>query len=115
MDAALVLGGDGSIIEASHMLLGENIPILGINLGHLGYMAELELDELDLLGNLFNGDYTEFVGEMDLILKPFINRSAQIGFDTLRWAREKVYMIRHRDMTCNPLSYNSPQATSSLR
>ena len=45
----------------------------------------------------FNGDYTEFVGEMDLILKPFINRSAQIGFDTLRWAREKVYMIRHRD------------------
>ena len=28
-DAVLVLGGDGSIIEASHMLLGENIPIIG--------------------------------------------------------------------------------------
>lgn len=45
----------------------------------------------------FNGDYTEFVGEMDLILKPFINRSAKLGFDVLREVRMKLYLLRHRD------------------
>lgn len=45
----------------------------------------------------FNGDYTEFVGEMDMILKPFINRCAQLGFDTLREVRMKIYMLKHRD------------------
>ncbi len=55
----IVLGGDGSILEASRRAAMRKIPILGVNLGHLGYMAELEMDELDLLENLFNGHYTE--------------------------------------------------------
>lgn len=57
MDAALVLGGDGSIIEASHMLLGENIPILGINFGHVGFLAEIEMSEMHLLDALIDGSY----------------------------------------------------------
>ena len=55
----IILGGDGSILEYSRRAAMRKIPILGINLGHLGYMAELEMDELDLLENLFNGKYTE--------------------------------------------------------
>ena len=55
----IILGGDGTILEASRRAAMRKIPILGINLGHLGYMAELELDELDLLEGLFNGQYTE--------------------------------------------------------
>jgi len=55
----IILGGDGTILEASRRAAMRKIPILGINLGHLGYMAELELDELDLLDGLFTGDYTE--------------------------------------------------------
>lgn len=45
----------------------------------------------------FNGDYTEFVGEMDMALKPFVNRCAAFGFKTLRNVRMKVYMLRNRD------------------
>ncbi|MBR0443233.1 MAG: NAD(+)/NADH kinase [Clostridia bacterium] len=55
----IILGGDGTILEASRRAAMRKIPILGINLGHLGYMAELELDELDLLDGLFSGAYTE--------------------------------------------------------
>ena len=55
----IIMGGDGTILEASRRAAMRKIPILGINLGHLGYMAELELDELDLLDGLFNGSYTE--------------------------------------------------------
>lgn len=53
----IVLGGDGSILEAARRAAHRQIPILGINLGRLGYMAELEMGELDMLGRLFTGDY----------------------------------------------------------
>jgi len=55
--AALVLGGDGSIIEASHRLLGQNVPILGINYGHVGFMTGIEIGEAALLDRLFDGRY----------------------------------------------------------
>ena len=53
----IVLGGDGSILEASRRASHRGTPILGINLGRLGYMAELEMGELELLDRLFTGDY----------------------------------------------------------
>lgn len=55
---ACVLGGDGSMIHAAHRLLGYDIPLLGINFGHIGYLAELEIGEIDLLDWLANGNYT---------------------------------------------------------
>ncbi len=53
----VVLGGDGSILEAARRATQRGTPILGINLGHLGYMTELELRDIDQLGRLFTGDY----------------------------------------------------------
>ncbi len=53
----IVLGGDGSILEASRSAAPEGVPILGINLGRLGYMAELEMDELSLLDKIVRGAY----------------------------------------------------------
>ena len=38
----IVIGGDGSVLRAAHQVLGTGIPILGINLGTLGYLAEIE-------------------------------------------------------------------------
>lgn len=55
---ACVLGGDGSMIHAAHRLLGLDIPLLGINFGHVGYLAELDIGEIDLLDGLANGTYT---------------------------------------------------------
>ncbi len=57
-DVVIVLGGDGSILEAARRASPHGKPILGINLGRLGYMAELEMNELDLLHQLFTGEYT---------------------------------------------------------
>lgn len=56
-DILIVLGGDGSILEAARRAAQRGTPILGINLGRLGYMAELEIGELDELDRLFTGDY----------------------------------------------------------
>ena len=56
-DILIALGGDGTILEVARRAAQRGTPILGINLGRLGYMAELELNELELLEKLFRGEY----------------------------------------------------------
>lgn len=53
-DLLIVLGGDGTILEAARRSAVRQTPILGINLGRVGYMAELEMGELDMLSHLFD-------------------------------------------------------------
>ncbi|MBE6623414.1 MAG: NAD(+)/NADH kinase [Ruminococcaceae bacterium] len=55
-DAAIVIGGDGTILKASKILYGTGIPIVGINLGKVGYMSELEKDEISHLEALFESN-----------------------------------------------------------
>ncbi len=56
-DAAICLGGDGTILAIAEEAAGNDIPILGVNLGHLGYMSGLEADEAQLLEALANDDF----------------------------------------------------------
>jgi NAD+ kinase len=42
IEVAIVLGGDGTILRAAEITLNRNIPLLGINMGHVGFMAEVE-------------------------------------------------------------------------
>jgi NAD+ kinase len=44
-DLVVVLGGDGSILKAARMLASQEVPVLGINLGKLGYLAEFTVQE----------------------------------------------------------------------
>jgi NAD+ kinase len=45
-DFAVVFGGDGSIISAARALSQTNVPVIGVNLGKLGFLAEFSVDEL---------------------------------------------------------------------
>ena len=56
-DAVIVLGGDGSILDAARRAAPLGKPLLGINMGHLGYMTELEMSEISLLSRLVEGNY----------------------------------------------------------
>ena len=58
MDAIIVIGGDGTVIDAVPMALECDLPILGINLGHLGYLTELDPDTLMVLERLVTDDFT---------------------------------------------------------
>lgn len=56
--AVLVLGGDGTVIQAARDVVDCNIPILGINLGTLGYLAEIDRNNImQALDALFDGTY----------------------------------------------------------
>ena len=47
IDLAVVLGGDGTMLRAAEIFRGKGVPILGINLGHVGFLAEIERPSLD--------------------------------------------------------------------
>lgn len=53
----ICFGGDGTILHASKAAACAGIPILGVNIGTMGFMAELESSELELLDRLPAGDY----------------------------------------------------------
>jgi len=53
----IVIGGDGSILDASVLSCEQDLPILGINLGKMGYLSELEPQNLDYLSRLLSDDY----------------------------------------------------------
>ena len=57
VDAIIVLGGDGTILESARRAAPFGVPVMGLNLGRLGYMAELEMSELDQIARIVSGDY----------------------------------------------------------
>ena len=58
VECAIVLGGDGTIIQTANDLMTHDIPILGVNLGTLGFLAEVEEHHItDALERLFREDY----------------------------------------------------------
>lgn len=59
IEVALVLGGDGTILRAAELLRGSDCPILGVNLGHVGFLAEAESHDLSFtLERVLSGEYT---------------------------------------------------------
>jgi NAD+ kinase len=49
VEVAVVLGGDGTILRGAEVTLDRNIPLLGINLGHVGFLAEVEKPEISAI------------------------------------------------------------------
>ena len=57
-DAVICFGGDGTILHMAKAATRQGIPILGVNIGTMGFMAELESTELDQLRRLADDDYS---------------------------------------------------------
>ena len=58
-DYIIIIGGDGTFLHTAHHFFGSDIPLLGINIGHLGFLTEIETNELEnALEYLFNGNFS---------------------------------------------------------
>ena len=74
-EMVIVLGGDGFMLEVARRASAADIPILGINLGRVGYMTELEFDELELIQKVFDGEY--MIDERAMLSVEVVTRDGQ--------------------------------------
>ena len=77
--AALIvsLGGDGSIMHTARRVIGHRIPIIGVNLGNVGFLTELESGDLPLLIAAAKGEYSP---SPRMMLKVRLERDGEIIF-----------------------------------
>ena len=66
VDLAVVLGGDGTMLRASEIFRGKKLPILGINLGHVGFLAEIDRPSLSDIANAITTGSFEIEERMSL-------------------------------------------------
>ena len=79
-DLVIALGGDGTILDCAKRMAKRGKPILGINLGHLGYMAELEIDELEALSKIIEGNYS--IDARNMLCVEVYNREGNIKYSS---------------------------------
>ncbi len=81
MDLAIVLGGDGTIIRASKLLADKGISIVGVNLGSLGFLADVEQDKYkDSLKEIFDGNFIKTKRNM-LHVKVISKETDEVRFE----------------------------------
>ncbi len=57
-DTVIAVGGDGTMLRAGHLCAKRNIPLMGINMGHFGFLYEIKRNEWqEYIPRLLNGDY----------------------------------------------------------
>ena len=85
-ELAVVLGGDGTILRAAELTRGTDVPMLGVNLGHVGFLAEIEpADVATAVRRLTEGDYD--VEERDTLDVRVVDGTGAVR---LGWALNEV-------------------------
>ncbi len=76
---AVVLGGDGTMLKLARNAALHGLPMLGVNTGHIGFMTELELDELGQMEKLFTNGYTF---DSRMMLRVTVGRAGKAVYET---------------------------------
>lgn len=90
ISAAIVLGGDGTILRAAELVRGHDIPIIGVNLGNVGFLAEIAQPSVDEIVNAVQKG--ELHREPRLVLKYEIIRAGKVF--SQGWALNEVAVER---------------------
>lgn len=57
-DLLIVVGGDGSLLRAAHTAVNDQVPVLGVNRGRLGFLTDINPNQLEKIKNILAGEYT---------------------------------------------------------
>ena len=81
VDLAVVLGGDGTLLSAARRLVEHDVPVIGINLGRLGFLTDIPLEAMEsMLGQVLDGEFQE---ESRALLSTTVVRAGVPLADTL--------------------------------
>ena len=108
IDCAVVIGGDGSLIEVAR-LLKQKIPLLGINMGTLGYLAEVEVDRVEeAFDQILAGSY---MTENRMMLEgDFDDGTKDVALNDIVLSRKGGLRIIHFNLYVNGALLNSYEA-----
>lgn len=109
IDCAIVIGGDGSFIEVARVLQRHDIPILGVNMGTLGYLTEVEVSHIEeAIAKIIADDYTT---ENRMMLEGiFENGDRDISLNDIIVSRKGVLRVIHFDLFVDGELLNSYEA-----
>lgn len=80
VELAVVLGGDGTLLGAARLLAPFNVPMLGVNMGHLGFLTQLHVDHLyKMLESVLQGEYSI---EERMMLTAQVYRQGKLEIET---------------------------------
>jgi len=109
LDCAVVIGGDGSLIEVARALHGRNIPILGINMGTLGYLAEVEVNHIEeAIDSLLAEEY--MVEDRMMLEGTFAENVKDVSLNDIVVARNGALRLIHFQLYVNGELLNSYEA-----
>lgn len=72
-DYIIIIGGDGTFLHSSHHFIGSDIPLLGINVGHLGFLTDVETEELTKVLEMINNNNYDIEKRMMLKIDHYRN------------------------------------------
>ncbi len=76
IDLAIVVGGDGTMLHAARTLARHGVPLIGVNLGRLGFLTDISMERMeDDLGRILDGD---FKTESRILLEAEVVRGGQV-------------------------------------
>ncbi len=105
-EMVICLGGDGTILHMAKAATRKGIPILGVNIGTMGFMAELENTELDQLASISNDKYTL---DSRMMLDVTVQRDRDIIFHDIALndvvvTKGAIARIVHLEVKCDGIS-----------
>jgi NAD+ kinase len=67
VDLVIVIGGDGTLLSIAHLAAQKNVPVMGINMGRLGFLTEVPLDEMFLTIDAFLEGNTDIISARQML------------------------------------------------
>ena len=102
VDVAFVLGGDGTILSTAPMLAADNIPVLGLNLGNMGFLSEVSITDMQKAVNQVMAN--EFSIERRMMVHAQIDHPnhTSVSYTQLPRATQRVRICRYFGPACRP-------------
>ena len=95
VDLIIVFGGDGTLLAAARNFINNEIPILGINLGTVGFLTDVNVENFEsVISDIFNGDYV--LEERSLIEAKFLDQEVSGLNEVLIHSGSYAQLMRYR-------------------